>query len=298
MRKIIKTVSHAEAMLVERSDDELADFKCVIVQHIYAPKQYWKTNENGYTADLEEAGLYTLEDAISSTRDEGYSILFVRDVEPEPGPDGKVRKRQAAVVLGDSLLGLVEASPTNPSARAHVMAKCGRMPPDELDTFQKIVDWIECDLELPVGVNPNLTSTRAEDQFFNGVMPVRVPPRPTPALTVEVENSEVERGKCSYSQTNTSRSNVPIPARLIAELVEEHPDDLESVMYAIYDYIQEHAYEHEINHHNTDPEHCDYECADTGDVEHEYNTTAVEAALITHLRTILTREQLDELELD
>lgn len=296
MRKIIKTVSHAEAMLVERTDDELADFKCVIVQYEYSPKHYWKAYANGYTADLEEAGLYTLEDAIGNSREGGYSILFVKDVEPGPGPDGKVRKRQAAVVLGDSLLSLVEASPTNPSARAHVMAKCGRMPPDELDTFQKIVDWIECDLELPVGVNPNLA--RANDVFFDAVTAERVPPRPTPALTVEVENQEVERGKCSYSQTNTSRSQVPIPASFIAEVVEEHPDDLESVMDAIYDYIQEHAYEHETNHNNTEPEHFDYECADTGDVEHEYNTTAVQAALRSHLIRTLTSEQLDELGIE
>lgn len=289
MRIIVETMTRAQAAASRRP--ELREMKCVIMQPEMAPKQYWRNNYTGYTDDLEAAGLYSVPDMLSGTSSAyAYNILFIKEVEPEPRPDGKVRKRRADLTLGHSLLAMVQASPNNPQVRAHVMAKCKVMPSDALDTAQKIVDWIECDLEMPGEVKATARTVGVD-------YAVPAPPPPTEAFIVMTRNSETERGSCNYSQVNTSQSAVPIDRTLIASLVTDHPDDLGEIIDAISEHIDEHAAQYERMHESHSMSYDDHEAVDYDNREVEFSRRELTTQVSTYLRNTLTREQLDELGL-
>lgn len=289
MRIIVETMTRAQAAASRRP--ELRDMQCVIIEPSHTPRIYWGPSFTGYYEDIKDAGTFTLagilgRESLQRTRIE-LAIGFIKETEPEPGPDGKVRKRRADLLLGHSLFAMVQASPNNPQVRAHVMARCRVMPPDELDTFERIKDWIECDLEVA-----------GDAKGASLLKPAATPaPPPTEAFVVMTHNSETERGHCKYSQVNISQSAVPIDRTLIASLVEDNPQDLEEIIDRISEHVDENADQHERESDSTGLEHDDYETDDYDGREVDFSRRELTAQITTYLRTTLTREQLEELGL-
>lgn len=282
MRIIVETMTRQQAAASRRP--ELREMQCVIIGHpVTEPLCYWKEPYgSGTTPDIDRAILKPLSEILVILDSSKLNCIgLINEVEPEPGPDGKVRRRRAELVLGHSLFAMVQASPNNPQLRAHVMARCKIMPPDELDTAQKIVDWIECDLEMAGEVKPMATTPPPRNEVF----------------VVNTSNSEVEKGTCRYSQTNTSKSAVPITRNLIACALEECPDDVEALVDYIAEHIEEASCEHEREQGPSDFETYDLECSETEHRNVEFSRRDLEAQLTTYLRNTLTREQLDELGL-
>lgn len=276
MRIITEIMSRREAAATRRP--ELREMRCVAIVEGQSPR-YWRAPYgSGHTEILEEAELQPLSwmlDRVTS-----QSIAFIREGEPEPGPDGNPRLRQAKLVLGHSLYAMVEASPNNPTVRAHIMAKCGEMPKDELDTMQKLVDWIECDLKMAdknAGV-PLKAVTRTE---------------PAPAFVVETENTEVERGTCRYSRIEHTRSRVPITAGHIEELIHEDEDnDLEDILERLIEHVDEDAGNHANHEAYTNEEAENHEPTDGDGIGPEFSRAALKQQLIEYLRRTQTPELL------
>lgn len=292
-------MSRREAAATRRP--ELWNMRCIIVTDLgyngVADAQYWRHPAGSeLTLNMDEALEMSLSEALAII---GVSnIAFI--TEPEPGPDGNPRLRQAKLLLGHSLYAMVEASPNNPTVRAHIMAKCGEMPKDELDTAQKIIDWVECDLKLPdknaaVAVNhPDAIDWAA----LEGPPATRGAPRtePPPAFVVETENTEVERGTCLYSVTEHTTSSVPITTARIEQLIDPDEDlDMEEILDRLASDVDEDARNNPTGHHYTDEETNNREPSDGDGMESDFSRATLKQQLIEYLRRTQTPELLRSL---
>lgn len=83
-------------------------------------------------------------------------------------------------------LALVKAAPTNETVRGLILAATGQMPPDNLDSYEALAEWLEWNCEPRSGTAP--TSIK---------LPETPLPRPTFALSFQLKRTV--QGHCRYT---------------------------------------------------------------------------------------------------
>ena len=103
----------------------------------------------------------------------------------EAVPPPVVRKSELKDFFGQNFVELMAKAPTNTLVRGQIMRHTGQLPPAELDTFEKLKDWIEINVDKPKRDEPK---TAVESPRTTG-----------PTFNVLFHISDVEMGTCSYS---------------------------------------------------------------------------------------------------
>lgn len=136
--------------------------------------------------------------------DDGLSAIPAEPAAPEKQPEPKTparaRRCNWVSVIGSTVASMISASPKNNTFRAKVMAVLKEPIPDEMDTAEKIKDWIE--FEFPR--NP-------EDSVRSG-------------MKFHVDYTAVERGTVQYSRIINGTYRGVLTRERIVELVRANKD--------------------------------------------------------------------------
>jgi hypothetical protein len=206
------------------------------------------------------------------------SYALVEEVTDPPETISERRKlRDALIVLGQSLYSMLQIAPTNPSIRAHIMARMRIMPPAELDTFEKIIEWIECE---PISGGAGHPSARNVAAFH-----------------IDAEASEDERGTCRFRRVLRGSASVPITAAFIEECLEDEDADFSEILDLVVSRIDEQCREIECDQMDEDADYSDFEALDYDGRESDFDRSNVERQLARYLRAQLNEDRLHELGL-
>lgn len=127
----------------------------------------------------------------------------VKQLEPVPPKPVKISRLEE--VLPAIIIEMIKKAPTNEVYRAHVLASLKRGLPDEADTFDKIKEWIECN--IPKGsTNLGLNAASA-------------------ALPMQIARYVEEEGTCNYTRQMVAQRNYEIAAEKVRELAQITVDD-------------------------------------------------------------------------
>jgi len=156
-------------------------------------------------------------------------------------------------LLGKSIVEMLKVAPLNLTARAKVMAVVGTMPAPELDTWDKIKEWIESSYEPRVKSGPTVKDL--------------APPPPNTGFPVRLSFSDVETGTCCYSVNRSARGNYQVTTELIRRImVEKEPSSLNDLRSEIHQAILDNAWEAvspDMEWQGETEEHSDYDYNDT-----------------------------------
>lgn len=121
--------------------------------------------------------------------------------EAQPVTESPVRKSDFYRVIKAPLAALISKFPMNESIRAMVMAECGKLVPEEADTFEKIKDWIEFNVEKK-------QTSRTELGSGDGI-------------TLRMGVSQMQYGRCRYSCNASYSGNVTIGRRQLYHIIHD-----------------------------------------------------------------------------
>lgn len=136
-------------------------------------------------------------DAVIEEQNQIAQKALIASAAPEPP---KAKKSDIGSWFNANFIQLMQVSPSNPIVRGHIMARVKTMPPPELDTFDKLRDWIE--------------------QNFEFVKPVK-PVRSSATFKVDFDVSEVQTGTCRYSVTTSGEWTERVTLEDILEKINE-----------------------------------------------------------------------------
>jgi hypothetical protein len=162
---------------------------------------YWGPNYQDYLP-REEAAIYTVGDALRNSL--RYTTLEILKDKPLP-PACKMEDRFTL-----NFIETLKLSPNNPTLRAHMMRNLKIMPPGELDTFEKLKEWVEKNF-------PPLPQMMAS-------APTRQPTARGPELELTYLASDTERGVAYYS---VGRSGMTKSRVNLADLEEWINEDID-----------------------------------------------------------------------
>jgi hypothetical protein len=100
---------------------------------------------------------------------------------------------------------LIRLVPKNPFIRALILKLSGKMPPDEVETFDQLKDWIEHHCTRRVRPMPNQGRRRNEEG----------------GIAINVEFSETEYGRADYSVPRSGNDEFRIGAEDLIEIVND-----------------------------------------------------------------------------
>lgn len=202
----------------------LSRHRCLYDYEKLRLKQGYMVNGDGLYLDIDGSPKPTREECcrvtFSVARDKMFEYFELLD--QEMADKLSKAKCRAEKVLGRQLLDLLKLAPGNPTARAKVMAVIGVMPAPELDTFDKIVDWVEATHEE----KPTPAKWHASP----------------PNLSIQVRFRDRESGRCYYSVDRMANAIHQLDLERIAELA-EGVATLEGLADVIFSYSKDHAEE-------------------------------------------------------
>ena len=154
-----------------------------------------------------------------------------------------------------------------------------QMPPDELDTFEKLKDWVEKNFfasAFPITPAKNLG--------------IRPPARPQPRIEIGFTASETEVGRCSYSVDRSGAFNHEVTVSELTDWIAEGKDIGE-----ILDEIEEAARNDDWDMETDgDYSYDDHESQDSTNFIFERNTS--EERAIERIRSLLSQHAPESLE--
>jgi len=189
-----------------------------------------------------------------------------------PAPANVVeRKCEIEQVFDPSFIQLLGLAPRNPIVRALVLKQTGKMPAPELETFDEIKEWVEtnCDRKsLPPHSRP---------------MP------PGGGISINVEFSEIEYGRASYSVSRSGRGSFQVEADELLEIVQRAIDAgqrMDDVVDVITENIDADAWTQcqPDMEDSGDYDYDNHDSNDTEDSETTYSKTEIRNAMLAFLR--------------
>lgn len=224
-------------------DPELRASKC---QGWYPGYGWWNTTTGTWSA-VRPVFAMTVADAVTAMGME--SILYV-EMKQEAG---KPRRRCiVSQYLPADVISLLKLSPTNATFRARVMACVGEMPPKELDTYDKIKDWVES--TFPKGETIVVTKKEEEE----------------PAIRVSYTAEETEVGRCKYRRTIITRGSMMVKKSEVVRHARSCTD-IDEVMTEVRDGMENYAREQGATDYGAESTE-DHDGEGQGmDVDYDYN---------------------------
>lgn len=188
-------------------------------------------------------------------------------------------KCRAETLLGGPMVELLKLAPLNPTARARVMAVIGQMPPDEMDTWEKIKEWIQTTYE-----------------------PRPLPPDPSDdpgGFDVIVDFSRRESGTCRYSCTSSGSASYHVSADEIQELLDDNDvDSFSELVSLLRERIMDNPWDLEpfLESDDDSYQYSHYDCHD--DDQHcsdISDSTQLHNDLAAHLRRTQSQETIEQI---
>lgn len=254
--------------------DSIAELKlehCYMVTSGPNPK-FWVDPPNfGTTTDITKAAKLTVNAAVN------YSS-YIQLVDQELAKKIAARKCNAERLLGAQLVGLLKLAPLNPTARAQVMAITRTMPPAEMDTWDKIKDWIESTYDPTSGKAPA--------------------PPVTERFEIPVSFSESRSGTCRYSCVAYGNGRFNATEAINDALAEVQT--LSELFDFVHSTLIDEAYEQCAPNLDDDNDSYDYsghrvtDC-DGVETQIEQSTNTLKARITDYLRRTQPRDVLERL---
>jgi hypothetical protein len=189
-----------------------------------------------------------------------------------PAPAGVVeRKCEIEQVFDPSFIQLLRLAPRNPIVRALILKQTGKMPSPELETFAEIKEWVEtnCDRNsLPAHSRPMAAAD---------------------GISINVEFSEIEYGRASYSVSRAGRDSFQVEADELLEIIQraiEAGEALEHVVEVISDKVEEDAWnqcEPDLDDYG-DYDYTDHDSNDSDESKTTCSKTEIRDAVLAFLR--------------
>lgn len=242
----------------------------------------------GYTTKVDEAQEFQIKTILDAYHTSHSSILIDMLDQEEAERISKLPVKLCILEdsLPDSMIQSLKAQPTNPVYRGLILAKCGKMPPDEIVEFDKLKDWIEYNCEPKAIVTPAARPAPAPQ------------PDAAPRFIVGLLYSETEVGRCNYSIQRRGSRDYMFTANDLRDMVETC-DNLDDLIEEIECDINVGAYDDppEMDSGDNDYDYDRHEATDTEDAEWEYQDipTRRRENLVRFLRTILSPAELERL---
>ena len=171
-------------------------------------------------------------------------------------------------------LELIKATPNSPEIRGFMLSKLGVMPAPELDTYEKLEEWIIWNVESKTAgaVIPSAP-----------VNPPTAPNNRRMPLEIRLSVSETEVGRADYTATRSGRPTLGVSLEDLEQLAEES-DDADDLRNRILMHLKEdESLMDDTETH--DYEYDSEECTDTDNREVEFiDLTAAEAAIREYVR--------------
>lgn len=176
-----------------------------------------------YYGTFKQAGIFTLKEAYETiTFSPAITFIFLRDEPAVPGC-------KLENYFNADFIELMSAAPNNNVIRAHMMRILKLQPAAELDTFEKLKEWVEKTFpkrgpSLKYKPNPRYTSANAGLADFPPPFETATldrNPRPNePMMDMEVRYHSREFGRCAYSTNRSCRYSAEFGITQIKEIVE------------------------------------------------------------------------------
>lgn len=213
----------------------------------------------------------------------GYYIDMLDQVEAERLSKLPYRKCAIEKAVGGTLLNSLKLAPSNPVYRGLLLNKVGKLPPDDIQTYEQLKDWVEfnCGYDTPKAV----------------VMPTPITPA---GFTVNIDYSQFETGRCDYSVEASGRGQITISNEDLMNAV-RGATDLDDVIASIQECVSDVVWDNQPDM-EVDVDTYTYsrhECSDTEDQEWVYADTSAtrRQRLVEHLHRILPQEDLERLRI-
>lgn len=188
-------------------------------------------------------------------------------------PPPPERKCQFETLFDASCIDLIRLVPRNPSVRALILKLTGQLPDPGLETFDQLKDWIECHCTQRVRPLPNRNG-RARGEG---------------GISINVEFSETECGRASYSVPRWGSEEFRVGAADLLEIIEEVIEaggSMDEVVDSVAGKIDDDAWnecEPDLDHYG-DYTYTDEESSDSSDAETTYSRNDIRSAVRTFLQ--------------
>lgn len=232
---------------------------------------WWGANMNGYYKERVDAGVHNYGQVMTLSPEYPYFIYIEGGPDETIGPvDPNAPKRTGNIVslAGITVVNMLKVAPNNGTLRAKLMAALGEMPPKEMDTFEKIKDWVEFNFPKP-----------------------KVEAKPSSEIAVTVTFTEYESGRCRYRSTKKATSRIKITPADIDELIEGTGADagFDDLMSEVGSLVESKAQENVDTYERIDEDTDNHSADETETEDYEYPYSTVKNAV----RAYLIREKPD-----
>jgi hypothetical protein len=125
-----------------------------------------------------------------------YDILYVVMDEDEFKKNAPMPRRSTITnIVSTKTIEMIKANPNNDTFRATLMREIGESPPKDADTYDKLVDWVECNF-------PRVTPTTAPPDY----------------IAVHATSTFQESGRCNYERDMRWSGSVKISAGSLMQM--------------------------------------------------------------------------------
>ena len=243
------------------------------IYYVNSSGGWWKTEGDhvqycmAYTRN--EMDVLNLTDAL--VRCGRSNILYQLSVEEIEARKKLPRRRCSHTkYIHDSLAHMLQQVPTNDTFRALLAKKVGELPPKEVDTWEKIVEWVEY--------------TFPKDKPANAIDKDAV------LVKIPFDASREESGRCDYWRRLRGTGTFTITPKIINDLMAACED-------------RQHLYERLREHMESvadramsvvDSQHSDYDPSEENDgISIEYSTATLNRAVDAYIQNYGTAEAQD-----
>lgn len=170
----------------------------------------------------------------------------------------KLPKQRFELMLSATLQNLIRLEPRNPAVRALILRQTGYNVPPELETFDAVKNWLECQEPL-----------------------VKAPVE----ILVPVDASEFVTGTCSYSQWENGHGRVKLTSDDVVALAADADGDYDEFRQLLHDKIVDLARDTIQLDHTDDAEFDDYHEKDRSEYSINFNGPTVMDNAMSILRS-------------
>jgi len=175
-------------------------------------------------------------------------ILYVVMDEDEFKKNAPMPRRSIITnIVSPQTIEMIKANPNNETFRATLMSEIGESPPKDADTYDKLVDWVECNF-------PKVTPTTA----------------PPDCIEVQVTSKFQESGRCNYERDMRWSGSVKISAVSLMQMA-TRTLSWASFMREFHDCLKQTA--QDFNHTQVGITPSNYDVEDTQNERVMYNET-------------------------
>lgn len=260
-----------ERTVAARSRDP--DFRAAACYCYYNGKWWSKCRQTWIIDRPPQEDEMTVSEAISMLG--GGMLLYVK-IDKETDPNKPRRRCLIGQFLGPDVVSLIKLAPNNATFRARVMAVVGEMPPKELDTFEKIKDWVE--FTFPKDGAPQIGT--------------RVLPPENPPLEVRYGAEETEYGRCRFSRQFNTRDTFRMTHDEVVQVIRES-DDMDDAIRDIIERMESHAQNSGNREEVSESTEC-HEVDDGSGVELDYSLSDLKGYIRRAARTVIAEDDWED----